>query len=86
MNGSLSLTRREEQSILIFADDSKIEVEICGVRGTPGHGIVSLRVTAPKKVKIYRTELYDKIVRERKGPPVPGTGRIVGGPGLGKNK
>jgi len=53
----LVLSRKVGESILI---GSNIEIKILKIDG----GAVKIGIVAPKNLKIYRKELYDKIMKE----------------------
>ena len=55
----LVLTRKLNEVILI---DDNIEVTILGVE----NGQVKLGINAPKEIKVYRKEVYDRIKNENK--------------------
>jgi carbon storage regulator len=55
----LILSRKVEESIIINED---IIIKILGVKGLQ----VKIGVKAPKDVKVYRDEIYRKILRENK--------------------
>jgi carbon storage regulator len=56
-NGMLILTRRIEEKIMI---GDEVTITVLGVKG--GH--VRLGVSAPKKIAVYREELYRSIKQE----------------------
>ena len=51
----LVLSRKENESLMVGDD---IEIVVVSVRGNR----VRLGVTAPEEVKVYRSEIYDKII------------------------
>ena len=55
----LALTRKKEESIVINGD---IEITIMEIKGDH----VKIGIKAPKKVPIYRKEIYDQIQQENK--------------------
>jgi carbon storage regulator len=55
----LVLARKKEESIII---DDEIEVSIVDIKGDQ----VKLGIKAPKRVKIYRKEVYQAIQEENK--------------------
>jgi carbon storage regulator len=55
----LVLARKKEESIII---DDEIEVSIVDIKGDQ----VKLGINAPKRVKIYRKEVYQAIQEENK--------------------
>ncbi len=69
MDGSLILERTPNESITIYDGDSKIVVLICQIRS---QNRVKLRITAPKKFTIHRTEIYNKIVKQSNREAVTG--------------
>ena len=54
VNNMLALSRRRGEAVVINND---IEVTILGVRGDQ----VKIGINAPKKISIYRKEVYDQI-------------------------
>jgi carbon storage regulator len=56
-NGMLILTRRIEEKIMI---GDEVTITVLGVKG--GH--VRLGVTAPKKIAVYREEIYRSMKQE----------------------
>ena len=55
----LALTRKKDESIVINGD---IEITIMEIKGDH----VKIGIKAPKKVPIYRKEIYDQIQQENK--------------------
>ena len=55
----LALTRKKDESIVINGD---IEITIMEIKGDH----VKVGIKAPKKVPIYRKEVFDKIQEENK--------------------
>ena len=58
----LVLTRRIGESIMI-GDDGKIVIAILDVKGNQ----VRLGIDAPKEISVHRSEIYDRIQREKHG-------------------
>lgn len=56
----LILTRRVGETVVI---GDEIQVTVLGVKGNQ----VRLGVTAPKDVAVHRSEIYDRIQKERSG-------------------
>jgi carbon storage regulator len=56
----LILTRRVGETVVI---GDEIQVTVLGVKGNQ----VRLGVTAPKDVAVHRSEIYDRIRKERAG-------------------
>lgn len=55
----LVLARKKGESIMIGDD---IEVKIVGVEGD----LIRLGITAPKSIKVYRSEIFESIQSENK--------------------
>lgn len=62
--GYLILTRNTTQSLMIGDD---VKITILGIY----HGQVRIGIDAPKDIKIWREELYEKIQQEKEGPSAP---------------
>lgn len=62
--GYLILTRNTAQSLMIGDD---VKITILGVY----RGQVRISIDAPKDIKIWREELYEKIQHEKEGPSAP---------------
>ena len=60
-NGFLVIERQKDQSIMLFDDDSEIEIMICGIRGDQGNERIRIGIKAPEKYKIHRKESHRKI-------------------------
>lgn len=60
----LILSRRPGQSIMI---GDNIEISVLGWKD----GQLSLGITAPKSVAVYRREIYDAIAQENKAAAAP---------------
>jgi carbon storage regulator len=60
----LALTRKVGERIVIGDD---IVVTVVGVKGDS----VKITIDAPKKIKIYRGEIYDSIAAENKEAALP---------------
>jgi len=60
----LILMRRLEESVVI---DGNIEIQVIKIQGNQVH----LGFNAPKNIKIFRKEISDKILQERKDIPTP---------------
>jgi carbon storage regulator len=56
----LILTRRVGETVII---GDEVQVTVLGVKGNQ----VRLGVTAPKDVAVHRSEIYDRIKKERAG-------------------
>ncbi|MEJ2515077.1 MAG: carbon storage regulator CsrA [Gammaproteobacteria bacterium] len=56
----LILTRRVGETVII---GDEVQVTVLGVKGNQ----VRLGVTAPKDVAVHRSEIYDRIRKERAG-------------------
>lgn len=56
----LILTRRVGETVVI---GDQVQVTVLGVKGNQ----VRLGVTAPKDVAVHRSEIYDRIQKERSG-------------------
>jgi len=56
----LILTRRVGETVII---GDEVQVTVLGVKGNQ----VRLGVTAPKDVAVHRSEIYDRIKKERSG-------------------
>ena len=69
-NGMLILTRRIEEKIMI---GDEVTITVLGVKG--GH--VRLGVSAPKKIAVYREELYRSMKQEEARSRAPAA--TVGG-------
>ncbi len=63
-NGMLILTRRVEEKIMI---GDEVTITVLGVKG--GH--VRLGVTAPKRIAVYREEIYRSMKVEKARSRVP---------------
>lgn len=63
----LILTRRVGETVIIGDD---VQVTVLGVKGNQ----VRLGVTAPKDVAVHRSEIYDRIRKERAGEEPAGSG------------
>lgn len=59
--GNLIITRRIGESLII--GDNEIEVEVLGVKGNQ----VRLSIRADKNTSVHRTEVYDRIKKEKLG-------------------
>lgn len=68
--GYLILTRNTTQSLMIGDD---VKITILGVY----RGQVRIGIDAPKDIKIWREELYEKIQHEKEGPSAPTGKRSV---------
>ncbi len=55
----LILTRKKDESIIINND---IEIQIIGI----DEGKVKIGIEAPKHVEIYRSEVFNKIIKSNK--------------------
>ena len=62
----LILTRRVGETVII---GDEVQVTVLGVKGNQ----VRLGVTAPKDVAVHRSEIYDRIKKERAGEEPGGT-------------
>ncbi|MDB6010023.1 MAG: csrA [Gammaproteobacteria bacterium] len=63
-DGMLILTRRVEEKIMI---GDEVTITVLGVKG--GH--VRLGIRAPKKIAVYREELYRSMKLEKARSPAP---------------
>jgi len=66
----LILMRRLEESIVI---DGNIELKILKIQGNQVH----LGLNAPKDIKIFRKEIFDKIEKENPVPSKPKTSKEI---------
>jgi len=59
----LILTRRPDESVFILDDTNcrKIEIKFLAVKGSQ----VRMGIEAPKDIKIYRNEVYDRVLEEK---------------------
>lgn len=57
----LILTRRVGEVLIIGEGDDRISVAVLGVKGNQ----VRIGVEAPKDVEVHRSEIYDKIQKEK---------------------
>ena len=57
----LILTRRNQETLILFAGSEKIEIKIFGVKGSQ----VRLGIEANHNVKVYRSEIYDRLLQEK---------------------
>lgn len=55
----LVLTRKVGERLIVPMPDGEITIQVMGVQGNK----IKLGVDAPDSVKIYREEIWDKIVR-----------------------
>ena len=67
----LILTRRVGETVV---NGDEVQVTVLGVKGNQ----VRLGVTAPKDVAVHRSEIYDRIMKERSGE-APGGSDDTGG-------
>ena len=58
----LVLTRKKGES-LIIGDDGKIVITVLGING----GQIRFGIAAPKEVAVHRSEIYDRIQKEKLG-------------------